>query len=130
MNVTVSYCPSCGDYLFNGLHRGRIETWCCAVRETKNNERAETEIVTAQTCETISTLPPNETITAVAAVATIISVPAAETIIAETNIAETISVRRGRPRTGTASETITAAKPWAAAGLSRATWYRRMKATG
>ena len=47
-----------------------------------------------------------------------------ETIIEKPR--ETI-IRRGRPRKGTERETISAAAPWTAAGLSRATWYRKMK---
>jgi hypothetical protein len=41
---------------------------------------------------------------------------------------ETISrPRRGRPRKGDSRETISRAKPWATAGISRASWYRRRK---
>lgn len=31
----------------------------------------------------------------------------------------------GRPRLGHRAETLSATKPWAAEGMSRATWYRR-----
>jgi hypothetical protein len=97
--LAITCCDICGDFLFNGAHRGHVEIWCRAIRETNNPGAA--EIVSASS--------------------------ASETITAQAAEAETISVRRGRPRKGTASETITAARPWAAAGLSRATWYRRMK---
>jgi hypothetical protein len=65
-----------------------------------------------------------------------ISNRARETIIptASRNTVETINppigetiIRRGRPRKEAIDETITAAKPWIAAGLSRATWYRRQR---
>jgi hypothetical protein len=39
---------------------------------------------------------------------------------------ETIT-RRGRPRRGSEAETISHRRPWLAAGLSRASWYRRQK---
>jgi hypothetical protein len=88
-DCAMTYCHVCGDFLFNGLHRGNVERWCRELSET----------ISARPVETIFASP----------------------------ISETISVRRGRPRKGATSETITAARPWAAAGLSRATWYRRMK---
>jgi len=103
--MNVSCCDLCGDFLFDGKHRGQVEVWCRAIRDPVTRE----------------------TVTAAASDETIIPMPADETITVSPT-AETISVRRGRPRAGRASETITAAKPWAAAGLSRATWYRRMKA--
>ncbi len=87
-DCAVTYCHVCGDFLFNGQHRGSVEIWCRA-----------SETILARPLETISVSSPSET----------------------------IMIRRGRPRKGAASETITAAKPWAVAGLSRATWYRRMK---
>lgn len=42
---------------------------------------------------------------------------------------ETISGRRGRPRKGAEAETISATRPWVAAGVSRASWYRRRHTT-
>ena len=33
----------------------------------------------------------------------------------------------GRPRLEDAGKTLTARKPWVAAGMSRATWYARQK---
>jgi hypothetical protein len=36
-------------------------------------------------------------------------------------------VKRGAPRLGHRSETLTATEPWRKDGLSRATWYRRRK---
>jgi hypothetical protein len=103
--MNVSYCNICGDFLFNGRHGGQVEIRCRAIRDPVADE-------------TINAALTNETIN---------SVPVAETII-QPPTHETITVRRGRPRTGTATETITATKPWTAAGMSRATWYRRMKA--
>jgi hypothetical protein len=88
--MSVTYCDVCGDFLFQGQHRGHVEVWC---RETISNRARETIIPTAIN-------PPM--------------------------IGETI-IRRGRPRKEAIDETITAAKPWIAAGFSRATWYRRQK---
>jgi hypothetical protein len=90
----IGYCPVCGDYLFDGMHRGHVEIWCRAIRETKNNSAAvETNIAETKTCET--------------------NIPVA---------GETKNRRRGRP----CRETIT---PWAIAGMSRATWYRRQQSS-
>jgi hypothetical protein len=33
--ITVTYCPVCGDFLFNGQHRGNVEGWCRELREKK-----------------------------------------------------------------------------------------------
>ena len=77
----ITYCPTCGDYLFNGQHQGNVERWCHELNETKIQDETE--------------------------------VPASASSVTETKIR-----KRGRPR----RETIT---PWAAAGMSRATWYRR-----
>ncbi len=33
--------------------------------------------------------------------------------------------KRGRPKDGHKSKTLTATKPWVALGMSRATWYRK-----
>jgi hypothetical protein len=30
--VTIALCPHCGDYLFNGRHKGNVERWCLAKR--------------------------------------------------------------------------------------------------
>jgi hypothetical protein len=54
-----------------------------------------------------------------------ISVRVGETI----SEVETISGRRGRPRKGAEAETISATRPWVAAGVSRASWYRRRHTT-
>lgn len=35
--------------------------------------------------------------------------------------------KKGRPRIGEQGATLTASEPWKAAGMSRATWYRRQK---
>jgi uncharacterized Zn finger protein (UPF0148 family) len=86
--MMVSYCSNCGDFLFDGRHRGNVERWCRELRET------------------ISAQPEK---------------PATSPI-------ETISkTRRGRPRKGDSRETISAAKPWKPAGMSRATWYRQKR---
>jgi hypothetical protein len=50
----VSYCDICGDYLFNGQHRGHIEIWCRAIRETKNAAPGSTEISVVAETEIIS----------------------------------------------------------------------------
>jgi hypothetical protein len=26
--IEIALCPRCGDYLFNGQHRGNVEGWC------------------------------------------------------------------------------------------------------
>jgi hypothetical protein len=71
-DCAMTYCHVCGDFLFNGLHRGNVERWCRELSET----------ISARPVETIFASP----------------------------ISETISVRRGRPRNGATSETITAGK--------------------
>ena len=38
---------------------------------------------------------------------------------------EAIKPRLGRPRIEDKAKTLTATKPWVAAGMSRATWYNR-----
>jgi hypothetical protein len=96
----VSYCATCGDFLFNGRHQGNVERWCRGLSETKTPEteiRIETEI-------------PRET--------KIRGETENQALAASVN--ETKIRKRGRPR----RETIT---PWAAAGMSRATWYRRQQ---
>ncbi len=35
--------------------------------------------------------------------------------------------RRGRPKAGKEASTVEARKPWVAMGISRPTWYRRLK---
>jgi hypothetical protein len=37
------------------------------------------------------------------------------------------SKRKGRPRLEDAGKTLAAQRPWEAAGMSRATWFRREK---
>jgi hypothetical protein len=106
--ICVEYCQTCGDYLFNGRHRGNVERWCLELRETKTPE---TEIP----------LPQGETN---------IQASGTETVIRpETNIrreteiqpkADETKNRRGRPRRKTVA-------PWVAAGISRASWYRQKK---
>jgi len=93
MLADIGYCDICGDFLFNGLHRGNIEQWC---RETKNSETENPNAVETKNhaCETKNPSP-----------------------------GETKIRKRGRPRRETEN-------PWTAAGLSRATWYRRMKGGG
>jgi hypothetical protein len=59
------------------------------------------------------TISPNDTISS------------RETISAVVGAPIVLEPRRGRPRKGEARETISAAEPWKAAGVSRATWYRR-----
>ena len=95
MLADIGYCDICGDFLFNGLHRGNIEQWC---HETKNSETENPNGVETKNHEDRETKNPS-------------------------SLGETKIRKRGRPR----RETIT---PWAVAGLSRATWYRRMKSGG
>ena len=38
--------------------------------------------------------------------------------------------KRGRPRLEDVAKTLTAVKPWVAAGMSRRTWYRRRSEVG
>jgi hypothetical protein len=70
----VSYCPDCGDWLFNDEHRGQVELWC---RETKNQKSLENRELEFSSHR-----------------------------------------KRGRPPRK-------AVAPWEAAGISRASWYRR-----
>ena len=49
MNAT--YCDVCGDFLFNGQHRGHVEIWCRAIRETENPNVVETKIPDAAETE-------------------------------------------------------------------------------
>jgi hypothetical protein len=88
--IAITCCDICGDFLFNGTHRGHVEIWCRAIRETENSG---TQIMAGAETENPKSI--------------------AQTV-------ETKNRKRGRPR----RETET---PWATAGLSRATWYRRMK---
>jgi uncharacterized Zn finger protein (UPF0148 family) len=51
----VSYCPTCGDFLFNGRHGGNVERWCRELCETKTFETK------TPNAETKTSLPQSET---------------------------------------------------------------------
>lgn len=53
---------------------------------------------------------------------------AAKPHVARARAQEAAQARKaGRPRIGEADRTLTALRPWEAAGMSRATWFRRQK---
>ena len=104
-DCAISYCHVCGDFLFDGLHQGNVEQWCRAINETENPNGVETKILdSAETENRISVSSPSETKN-------------------PSSSGETKIRKRGRPRRETEN-------PWTVAGLSRATWYRRMKGSG
>jgi hypothetical protein len=98
----VSLCQVCGDYLFNGTHRGNVELWCLQKQAAifKPPEPRGTEI-------------PGQPIFAETRGTEI--QPAA---ISDQPPSGTKNRKRGRPRRNTVP-------PWEAEGVSRRTWYRR-----
>jgi hypothetical protein len=117
MTRAVSYCPSCGDFLFNGRHQGNVERWCRELSETKTQGdclRDASALLAPRLRETKTLLPQSETKTSSGECET--KTPPSETKTPETKTRN----RGGRPRRLTIP-------PWDAAGMSRATWYRRQQ---
>jgi hypothetical protein len=34
----ITLCPHCGDFLFNGQHKGNVQRWCLAKRAAEGDE--------------------------------------------------------------------------------------------
>jgi hypothetical protein len=97
----VSHCSICGDFLFNGRHRGNVERWCRELSETKTSGK----VCETKTC--VETKTPGET----------------KTLETKTGRETKTRNKGGRPR----RQTI---PPWEVAGMSRATWYRQRQNQG
>jgi hypothetical protein len=106
--MVIDYCGVCGDFTFDGVHRGNVARWCREGRETIIREPDPRETIIPGAIIEIGreTIIPDETKN--------------QKVLENIDLEFSSHRKRGRPR----RQGIV---PWTAAGMSRATWYRKMK---